>query len=87
MNAQQPTVECPRCGTMFARHGRAKFCRDACRQAAHRQSSAHKARKELYKAELRKARLQRNRARSIDSFGFYSGPISNSAGFPRKEKN
>lgn len=47
-------------------------------------------RRARYKAKLKTARqaarIERNRARSIDTFGFYSGPVSNSVGFPRKEK-
>jgi len=86
MNPQQQMIACPRCGNEFPRHGRAKYCRDACRQAVHRQSPARKARKDRFQAELRQARIERNRARSLNQFGFYSGPISKSVGFPRKER-
>ena len=85
MNTQPKIISCPRCGTEFPRRGRAKFCRDACRQALHRQSPTAKARRESFKAAVRKARMERNRARAINQFGFYSGAVSNSVGFPRKE--
>jgi hypothetical protein len=54
------------------------------RQQRYEQTEKARVRRARYKAKLkaarRAARLERNRARSIDTFGFYSGPKSSSVG-------
>jgi hypothetical protein len=71
---------CANCGAPFApqRHT-ARFCSEACRQAAHRKSPAHAA----YLRKLRDARATRKKAfyqrktrdKALGTFRGYGGPI------------
>lgn len=73
------TQACSNCGAQFEPvTSRQRFCGDACRQAAHRKSPAHRAFLDKQIKRRAKRRLdhyrERNRSRSLGPHG-YSGPV------------
>lgn len=79
LDAKDSVTLCANCGAPFVPQRRtARFCSEACRQAAHRKSSAHAA----YLHKLRAARATRKklfyqrktRDKALGSFRCYGGP-------------